>query len=268
MNVWGISMVKDESDVIEGTVRHMADEVDYLLVADNLSTDGTRGILDKLADELRDEQGNPRLTVVDDPDPAYEQSRKMTALAEKAAADGAQWILPFDADELWVAPDRISTVLAGLDCSIAYGALFNHLRTAVDEDDPDPFRSMVWRQREPMQMPKVAFRWEPGCVIHQGNHAVTRPSGGVGVPALEIRHFPVRSAEQFARKSINGSRAYQATSLHEVEGAHWRAYGRLYKQGGEKLLHDVFRQHWWYLSPVDAGLVYDPATYRRWQSAS
>src|SRR4051812_46619587 len=97
-------MVKDEADVIEGTIRHMADEVDQLLVADNGSTDGTRDILVKLALELQ-------FTVVDDPDPGYEQSRKMSALAELAASHGATWIVPFDADELWLAEDRIKTIL-------------------------------------------------------------------------------------------------------------------------------------------------------------
>lgn len=260
MSVVGISMARDEADAIEGTMRHMASEVDHLLVADNLSTDGTRQILDRLTDDLP-------LTVVDDPDPGYEQSRKMSALAARAAEMGATWIVPFDADELWVAPHRIADVLAGLDCSIAYAALYNHLRTAVDEDDADPFRSMVWRQPKPAPLPKVAFRWEPGSVIHQGNHGVTRPSGGIGVPALEIRHFPVRSAEQFARKAINGYRAYLATDLPESEGAHWRAWGRLYEQGGEELLHRVYREHWWYLSPVDVGLRHDPAPYLRWQGS-
>lgn len=254
-------MVRDERDVIEGTLRHLADEVDHILVANNLSADGTRDILDRLADELP-------LTVVDDFDPAYEQSRKMSALAAQAAEMGAEWIVAADADEIWTAPHRIADVLTGLDCSIAYATLYHHLRTAVDEDDPDPFRSMVWRQPEPAPLSKVAFRWEPGSIIHQGNHGVTRPSGGIGVPALEIHHFPVRSAEQFARKAINGSRAYQAADLPESDGAHWRAWGRLYEQGGEELLHQVFRQHWWYLSPVDAGLVHDPAPYRRWQPSA
>lgn len=251
-------MVRDEADVIEGTLRHMADEVDHLLVADNLSTDGTREILHKLAAELP-------LTVVDDPDPAYFQSRKMSALADLAAASGAVWIVAFDADEIWYAPHRISDVLAGLDCPIAHAVLYNHLRTAADVDDSDPFRSMVWRQPTPAPLPKVAFRWEPGSVIHQGNHGVTLPSGGIGVPALEIRHFPYRSAAQFVAKAVNGAAAYAATDLPEHQGAHWRAYGEVHKLLGEAGLEEVYRTHFRYESPTDAGLICDPAPYLRWQ---
>lgn len=259
MSTWGVSMVRNEADVIEGTLRHLADEVDHLLVADNASTDGTRDILDRLAGELP-------LTVVDDPDPAYRQSQKMTALAEKAAADGAQWIVPFDADELWISRDgRIRDVLPDLGCSIAEASLYNHLCTAIDPPGDDPFRTIQWRQRDPGALPKVAFRWRPGAVIHQGNHGVTL-TGGFAVPVLEVRHFPYRSARQFAAKAVQGAAAYAAApELPQDMGAHWRAYGRIAELHGVEALQDVFRAHFWHLSPTDAGMVHDPAPYLRWQ---
>lgn len=261
MTVVGIAMVRDEADVLEGTLRHMADEVDWLLVADNGSVDATREILQQLQRELP-------LRWLDDPDPAYYQSAKMTALAEKAAADGAEWIVPFDADEIWTAPHRIADVLQGQPEPVAYATLFNHFATALDDADPDPFRSMVWRAPEPNppHLGKVAFRWEPGAVIAQGNHSVDLPCGVVGVPSLEIRHFPARSAAQWTRKGLNGAAAYRATDLPETEGAHWRAYGELADRLGPGVLGDVFRKHFWYLSPTDAGLVRDPAPYLRWRS--
>lgn len=256
---FGIAMVRDEVDIVAGTLRHMADEVDHLIVADNGSTDGTRDILDKLAAELP-------LTVLDDPDPAYYQSVKMSALAARAAEAGAMWVVPFDADELWFAPDdRISTVLRGLDFPIATAALTNHFCTAIDPAGDDPFETIVWRQREPGRLPKVAFRWEPGAVIHQGNHGVTLPSGGRAGQVLQIRHFPYRSAAQFVRKAVNGAAAYKSTNLPADQGAHWRAYGDIAERHGEEALADVFRQHFWYLSPTDADMVRDPAPYLRWQ---
>ncbi|OHV42188.1 hypothetical protein BBK14_11240 [Parafrankia soli] len=261
MTVVGIAMVRDEADIIAGTIRHMDSEVDHLLVADNGSTDGTREILADLARNLP-------LTVVDDPDPAYYQSAKMSALARQGADElGARWIVPFDADELWYSPaGRIADVLTASRRPYAVADLYNHLATALDEPGDDPFRTMVWRQAEPAPLHKVAFRWQPGAVIHQGNHGVTLPADGPTLEgALKVRHFPARSPEQFARKGRNGAAAYAATDLPEHEGAHWRAWGRLHAQGGDELLHDVFRQHWWYLSPLDAGIIHDPAPYRRWE---
>lgn len=257
VTTFGVSMFKDEADVVAGTIRHMADEVDYLLVADNGSTDGTREILAELEDTLP-------LKVIDDPDPAYYQSRKMTALAEQAAGMGAVWIVPFDADEIWSASDRISVVLAGFDGHIAWATLTNHFATSIDPEEADPFRRLVWRQAKPAPLPKVAFRWEEGAVIHQGNHGVTLPSRSEGRQVLEIRHFPYRSAEQFITKARNGAAAYRATTLPEHEGAHWRAYGDILDRLGEEGLAEVFRQHFWYLSPSDSGMVHDPAPYMRW----
>lgn len=260
MTTFGVAMVKDEADVIAGTLTHMADEVDHILVADNNSTDGTREILAELEDRLP-------LTVVDDPDPAYFQSHKMSRLAEAAARQGATWIVPFDADEVWFAEDRISVILAGLPCHTAWASLTNHYATAIDVYDPDPFRSMVWRWAYPQPLPKVAFRWQEGTVIHQGNHGVTGPDN-FGPTVLGIRHFPYRSAEQFVRKAVNGAAAYKATDLPVTEGAHWRAYGDIYDRLGEEGLAEVFRQHFHYLSPTDSGMVLDPAPYCRWQSQS
>lgn len=262
---FGVAMVRDELDVIEGVLRHMSEEVDGLIVADNGSRDGTRELLHALADELP-------LWVVHDDDPAYYQSRKMSRLAEMAATmSGAEWIVPFDADEVWYAPDRISVVLdkaAGHGVRIAAAQLTNHYSTAVDPDDADPFRRMAWRAGEPQPLPKVAFRWEPGAVVHQGNHGVTLPSGALASRDtywLGVRHFPYRTEDQFVRKARNGAEAYKATDLPDTEGAHWRSYGGILERLGEEGLAAVYREHFWFLSPTDSGMVLDPAPYRRWE---
>jgi hypothetical protein len=263
--VFGVAMMLDEVDVAEGVCRHMADEVDELIVADNGSTDGTREVLDRLARELP-------LTVVDDPVPAYLQLAKMSALADRAHAEGAEWVVPFDADELWISrAGRLREVLPGLPYPITHASLINHLRTRLDRDDPDPFRSMVWRQPEPQKLGKVAVRWQIGARLHQGNHGVDLPTGEVGgLQVLEIHHFPVRSAAHLIRKAQNGSAAYRAAAevwpdMPADWGRHWKAWGALLEAHGPEALREAYTAHWWYGSPVDAGLVEDPAPYMRWQ---
>ena len=49
---------------------------------------------------------DPRIHVALDEEPAYHQSEKMTWLAHCAWRAGADWIVPFDADEFWFAPGR------------------------------------------------------------------------------------------------------------------------------------------------------------------
>jgi hypothetical protein len=259
MTSWGVTMARDEADVIAGTLRHMADEVDGLVVADNRSTDDTRKIIDALDLPVP-------LIVIDDDEPAYYQSQKMTALARIAAQQGATWIVPFDADELWFTPaGRIADVLEGSVAAVVEAKLFNHFPTAVDPDEVDPFDRIVWRQPEPAALPKVAFRWHPDAVICQGNHDVWLSTRALRAQALEIRHFPYRSAEQFVRKARNGAEAYRAADLPDEIGAHWRSYGDLLDRFGADALLEVFRTHFWFLSPTDAGLTPDQAPYLRWQ---
>lgn len=258
MSVFAVSMCKDEVDVIGGTVAHMCDEVDHVIVADNGSTDGTREILKAFPKD--------KVTVVDDHEVGYHQSRKMSALADLAASRGAEWIVPFDADEIWYAEDRINEVLATCPHDIVTAPIFNHYATSVDPEGLDPFRTMIWRARQPLGLCKVAFRWQPGAIIGQGNHSVSLPKGSAAVSnSLALRHFPYRTADQFVNKARNGAEAYRKTDLPVTEGAHWRQYGDLLDRYGESALQDVYREHFWYLSPIDSGLIPDPAPYLRWR---
>lgn len=278
MTVAAITMVKNEADVIDDTIRHMLGEVGddgIVLVADNLSTDNTRRILDRIAAE------DPRLVVDEDPDPAYEQSAKMSHLARVAAERGATIIIPFDADEVWYSEaGRVGDVLRLLPDEpwVITATIFNHFATSVDPVDGAPFRRMRWRKTEPGALPKVAFRYEPGAVIHMGNHGVSlpsqvRPSTTVH---LALRHFPARSAEQFTRKGVQGGEALALTGMSADTGAHWRGYKLLHDRGtaeaggnpagGDQILAAVFYEHFWYSAPWESGMVEDPAPLRRWES--
>ena len=260
MSVAAVSMVKDEHDIIEHTVRNMAAQVDVVIVADNGSTDGTREILDRLAVEL------PGLMILDDPEPAYLQSVKMTALARTAGEMGATWIVPFDADEVWYSGfGAVCEVLEDLPAGIAVAKaeLFDHVATGVDPaDELDPTRRMGWRRRCPLPLPKVACRWRPDLVIHQGNHGCDY--GGI-VPAgdvnLVVRHFPYRSVAQLVSKVRNGAAAYHAAGDRVPAGAgqHWREWGE--HLDDDQWFIDLFNV--WYRAEdpfsQDANLLYDPA---------
>jgi len=106
MTTAAVTMVRDEADIVEATVRHMLTQVDVVIVADNRSVDGTREILEGLPVHL-----------LNDPERGYYQSEKMARLAHMARVEhGADWVVPFDADEWWYSPHgRIGDVLEGID---------------------------------------------------------------------------------------------------------------------------------------------------------
>jgi hypothetical protein len=242
--VWAVSMVKDERDIVAAAVGHMATQVDRVIVADNGSTDGTRDILDGLDCD-----------VLDDPEPGYYQSRKMSNLARLAMDEGAEWVVPFDADEIWTSPfgtvgDALRAI--GDDWLAAAAELHDHVPTGVDPDVADPVERIRWRRRKPIGLPKVAARARDGLVIEQGNHGVNYGFRPAYMPGqLRVCHFPYRSAEQFVRKARNGSAAYKATDLPEDAGSHWRGYGRILENDGEEACADIFRTWFWQPDPRD-----------------
>lgn len=253
MTVCAIAMVRDEADIVGATVAHMLTQVDHVIVADNGSVDGTRDILAGLPVEL-----------IDDPERGYYQSRKMTALAARAREAGHEWVVPFDADEVWYSPfGRIADILGGIASQwlAAPATLYDHVSSGIDADDPDPVRRIEWRRTEPGALPKVAARLRDDLVIEQGNHAATFDGGTTSFPGqLVVRHFPYRSAEQFVRKARNGAEAYAATDLPWPAGQHWREYGQLLEAHGQEALEDVFRTWFWSPDPrMDPAMVRDPA---------
>lgn len=236
-------MVRDEADIIGHTIRHLfAQGVDFIIAADNMSTDGTRELLAELADEYP-------LLVLDDNETAYYQSRKMTELARKAMAARAEWVLPFDADEIFYAKSGVTLAefLATCPGDVVNAVGYDHV--AHRSCFANPVEEIVWRRRQPQIFPKVAFRTWPDAELAMGNHSVNRP--GVITTGLAYRHFQYRSLAQMTRKLRQGAAAYEAaTDLPAYEGAHWR-------QGGA--LSDPEMAHRWYGLCQERGLIFDPA---------
>lgn len=262
MTTVAVTMVKDEADIIEPVIRHMATQVDHIIVADNMSTDDTRLTLESLADELGD------IMIQDDREVGYQQSKKMTGLAHLAEAEfGAEWIVPFDADEIWYSPfyDRIADHLADIEVQwlVMPATVFDHMATGDDPDVPNPVLRMGWRRREPLELPKVACRWRRDLTIEMGNHGARYHGGATMHEAqLVVRHFPYRSVDQLIRKIRNGAAAYAATNMPANVGTHWREWGAMLDQQGPEAIEELFTT-WYYVdSPHEVSttpMIYDPA---------
>jgi len=255
VTVVGITMVRDEADIIEPVIRHMLGHCDRVIVADNLSTDDTRPIIDRIAD------GCDRLTVVDDPEPGYYQSAKMTALASMAADMAATWVVPFDADEVFVPPTgRIADVLAALpdEVDIVEATVYHHVPTGDLAAPGHAIARYPWRQTIPGPR-NVICRVVPGLVIEQGNHAAystARDLTWTGT-LFKVHHYPYRTVEQYVRKLRQGAAAYAAApDLPDWMGGHWKDWGN---RSDVAIAEQFFR---YYVADPEASpsLIYDPPT--------
>ena len=240
--ILALSMVKNEQDIIEPFVRHTALFVDNHVILDNASVDDTRRILTELMREL-DGVAVTTLSAF-----GYRQSDLMTRLLRACqTAYFADYVVFLDADEFISCSDRaefersLSAIPPG-----GYG--YMPWRTFVitpfssGHEQNDPPRSMPWRRAREVEKNKVILRldgqyWHD-LEIAQGSHrafsTTGRPIPSIRLQGVSLCHFPIRSAEQFAAKTIVGWMAYlgkDAQAAQKDEGYHWRENFALVSKG-------------------------------------
>jgi hypothetical protein len=228
--VIGLTMVKNEQDIIEPMLRHNAALLDAMIVLDNGSVDDTRLIALSLSREL----GN--VVVTDSPGFGYTQGERMTRLLHAAQGSYlADFVLFLDADEFIGATDR-AAFHAALDSIPPGGSGAMQWRNFVLADDTtvgDPPRGLSHRLAvESRLVTKSVLRLDglaqPDLVVGRGSHNVLRagePIPGVALPGLPLWHFPVRSHAQLTAKALVGWLACLAANPRAFEtplSYHWR----------------------------------------------
>jgi glycosyl transferase family 2 len=236
LNIVGISMIRNDADIVEPFVRHCCRLLDHLFIVVHSPEDGTDEILKALHAE-----GLPITLVIDD-EPAFLQGERLTWLAREAHAGlKPDFIFPLDADEFLLPADR-EAIEASLETVPPHAPagrvrLRTFLPTADDPaDEPNPLRRIRYRVRDEGKVTKVvlsrAFAADPTLVLDHGNHGLLRIGAAAthvpvpGLRALALAHYPVRSAAQVINKTIVGYLAHIASERPSVEeerlATHWR----------------------------------------------
>jgi len=235
-----ITIMKNEEDIVESFVRHNAKFVEKLLIADNMSSDGTRSILESLIDE-----GYP-ISIFDDLDPAHNQSEKMNRLYRKYVfGNGYDIVFLLDADELLTIN---KSALHGMFEKFGRGSVFyiprkNYLYSGGEREVDHPVLRMRHLDKREQTPKSMIFHGDAECsnyVIGNGNHHVRSNRAIVSRssdwPFAIIYHYPIRSVNQYITKNLTGWLAMQIRSPDANESAepiasHWRAhYNRIKKQ--------------------------------------
>ena len=211
----GLSVVKNEQDVIEIFLRHNARLLDLIVVLDNESTDDTRKIIAETSRDL----GN--IVFSDMKGFGYNQSERMTRLLYGCqSAFFADYIFFIDADEFISAPSRdkleeiVSEIPSGEVGLMPWRTLVpkaaNNYKAAHTCKNLNDFE---FRNYESPQYYKAILCAKGGLCrswrVGQGNHQIFCTSKGVVretiLERLPLVHLPVRSSPQIISKAINGT---------------------------------------------------------------
>jgi hypothetical protein len=235
-------LVRDELDIIDEQVGfHLDAGVDFVVAADNDSTDGTREILEGYA-----QQGHLHRIGVPDP---FSQIEVVTRMARLAATRfAADWVINSDADEFWWA--RAGTLKELLSAvPPRFGSVRGMWRNFVARpDNGGSFAErMTVRSQEttPGVHPfnphfKTVHRGSPDVEVGGGNHDVSgrglRPL--VGWYPIDVLHFPIRSLEQFERKFM---RWWQITAVDgEASNPYYNVVRDAHREGRIDELYEPF----------------------------
>jgi hypothetical protein len=231
MRVAGFTLVRNEEDVIEASIRHNLRSLDALTVVDHGSDDATPEILASLVRE-----GLP-IEVSRDDSLELRQGPVTTAGVRRLLADGADLAIPIDADEFLRMPsrERFEQFVASTDPSLHLALPWLTYLPSPDGGD------MVARLNHARRLPaerhgvhKVIVRRSmldtPAAEIPPGNRCV-RANDGRPQPDHEalpgeiaaIAHVPVRSVGQFTAKVTVGTLALRLAAIPDNAAAlHWQ----------------------------------------------
>ena len=222
-------LVRDAQGLLRENIEfHLRQGVDFFIITDNCSVDGTARIIDEYVRAGIAER-------IWEPQDDYSQACWVTRMARRAATEHrADWIINSDDDEFWscrtgTLPEELAQI--PLECEALAVERFNHPPLA-GEGAAYFLASMVYRELHSKNIfgkalpPKLCHRAFTDVEVTQGNHSATRSGKPlVTCPAHEIRisHFPVRDFGAFERKIVNGGAAYaRNTSLDPSVGRSWR----------------------------------------------
>ncbi len=248
MRLYGVSMVRNEADIIRVNVLyHLSIGFDRLLIVDNGSTDGTDRVLRRLG---RD----PRVRWTREAGP-FRQGETFTQLARAAFKEGADWVAPVDADDFWYA--RRNDLRGVLENTSASVLRVQHIDFVQRREQLEPsFDELCYMTRrvpetiqrygdyedllgsnqisyiELARMPKTISRSSGDIRMVKGAHRVK----GIDSPIVEsdemvLLHAPLRSLRHLEIKADTAVRRGLQGALTSGRGWHARRWQKLKEEG-------------------------------------
>lgn len=134
----GVISVRNEIDVIDFVIKHhFSQGLDAIFVCDNGSSDGTFEHLTLMSEK------DSRLFLTSDSGD-FHQSQITTKLSMMAKDRGAEWIVPFDADEIWFSKNKISEDLKNIKDDAVKIRINNYVQNYFYDPSNHPYESIKY----------------------------------------------------------------------------------------------------------------------------
>ncbi len=215
MKIVSISIVRNESDIIESFIRYHLRFFDHMIVVNHRSIDSTSMILENLYKE------ELPLEIINEDSIEQPQNRILTEMMKRVVRKyGADWVFPLDADEFIVYRGNgdIRDRLSELSKNAVYRIFWKTYLPTPDDNqlEPNILKRICYRKKNRSTIFKVII---PGdiakrkdTILYFGNHRLLRKTffkerswrPTIPLEDIHIAHFPVRSEKQIITKAIIG----------------------------------------------------------------
>ena len=260
-------MVRNEVDVIEFCIEHhLAQGLDYIFICDNGSTDGTLEYLQNKSET------DERVVLYKEPGEFHQQSI-INHLSALAYSNGCEWVVPFDADEIWFSDETLKVNLSKIAEPSVKIKLQDFIQSSsIISPKTDTYASVNWR------LPDDSKQIDLSDVINGKNSMIENPSFykyiirtssdlDISPGAHEFTgqektyyegnkfkayHIPIRSYKALETKAEQGQRLIDA-GYNEWHGWHLQRYAKIQEAG---LLMDEWKRN----SQTDGKIVREDGT--------
>lgn len=239
---------KNEADIIEDNLRyHHYKGIDHFVIMDNGSTDGTREIIQALAENLMVE-----LIIFDEPSKKFEKKKWIWSLVQYAKREmGASHVIPCDADEFWypIEGKSIPDCISISDVNVVVDRknfVVSEQNVSTGDYFLEPFRveyPLCYDKKSELNSDHLSLLF-----ANIGPKVAIAPSGLISLNAgfhrakhllqykkrqseeLIVFHYPIRSYDQFLKNVENRAKILRNTPSASM-GNHYKRWAKIYESG-------------------------------------
>jgi hypothetical protein len=218
-------LVRNEDDILEeNLLYHKEMGVDFFIVTNHRSTDGTTEILEHY-------KNKGWLEVITETSETYNQGVWVTGMARRACTEySADWVINNDADEFWVpGTGTLSEYFKAVPADV--GKLYaNRLDFFYRPFNDAAFYEALLFREWVCKWKKCCHRGVSDITVEIGNHGAYSEELNAGhfrdlaaMNGMRVLHYPIRSFDRYRDKIAQGAQYMLNTpGIPRDSGFHWK----------------------------------------------